>query len=112
MRTILLNGVDPGHTVELRQTPEGCKVYVSYSPGSPILISLDKGEAQRLYEYLDMENVDPYTAWNGHMGLRVVQEADGRTWVRAWHETGAGRLIFLPDAETGRLYDWLGGLLG
>lgn len=111
MKSLILNGTETGHTVEMHPAFGGCKIYASYA-GSPLMITLDAGEAKRLSEYLDMENVDPYDSRNENMALRVVQEADGRTWVRVWHETGVGRLIFLPDEETGRLYDWLGDLLG
>lgn len=111
MIDLTLNGTEIGHEIQMHPDDQkGCKVYAFYS-GSPIMIHVDRRELQRLSDYLDMENVDPYDTRNENMGLRVVQEADGRTWVRVWHETGVGRLVLLPDEETGRLYDWLSDLL-
>ncbi len=113
MKSLVLRGNQDGHTVEIRETNTGVLFYAHYGNGSPYQMTISRTEARELREYLDMENVPPFAVKPaaGH-GLRIVQEADGRTWVRIHDAAGAGRLVFIPDDETGRLYDWLGDLLG
>jgi hypothetical protein len=76
-------------------------------------VLLSRQQVQAMYEYLDMEGVDPFAeiSLTDEMRIRVIQEPDGRTWVRIFRPSGAGKLVFLTDYETGRLYDWLGEAL-
>lgn len=76
-------------------------------------VILSQRQLHELHEYLDMENVEPFVADSDEDGvrIRVIQEPDGRTWIRIFHVSGTGKLIFLTDDETGQLYEWLGALL-
>lgn len=76
-------------------------------------VILDVNQVRELRDYLDMENVPPFAANSvtDEMRIRVIQEPDGRTWVRIFRDSGRGKLVFLSDHETGQLYDWLGDAL-
>lgn len=75
-----------------------------------ICVLLNSYQVRALCDYLDMEHVPPFTAISltEETSLKVIQEPDGRTWIRAyWTDTGRGKLTFLNNEETGRLYEWL-----
>jgi len=69
-------------------------------------------QVRALYNYLDMENVPPFTAECGPTSLKAIQEPDGRTWIRVYRtDSGRSKLALLSDRETGALYEWLSSAL-
>lgn len=91
------------------------KITIEYGKRDQGLYTILTAEQiKKLAEYLDSENVPPYVAPSaiGECALRVIQESDGRTWVRVYRmRTGASKLLFLSDHQTGQLYDFLTGAL-
>lgn len=81
--------------------------YGSRDQGLSLLMT--SHQVQAFYNYLDMENVPPLVIDGVTMCLRVVQEPDGRTWVRIYRaDDSRSKLTFLTDHETSALYEWLG----
>ena len=81
--------------------------------GNPISVLLDVDGARALHEYLDMENAGRLVLNDVQTSVVVYQEDDGQTFIRTYGRYPGGRsqLVYLSDADTGRLYDWLGEAL-